>query len=107
MVFDMAIIRWVLSIIFAAIVVVFALHNRGDISIMWNPLSAQGYDVPLYLFGLICLLAGFLWGGFLVWMGGWTKRREVRRQAKAIRKLEGQLDKVNSQSGSGTSVTLA
>lgn len=94
----MFVVRWLLSIIFAAVAVVFALYNRQEMSIVWDPISYNSFGVPVYLFGFACLLLGFLWGSILMWLGGWAKRREVKKQAKVITKLEKQVELSNENS---------
>ena len=98
----MKFIRWVLSIFFAAFCVLFALYNRHETTIVWNPVDYQDLSVPVYAFGLGLLLVGFFWGVLVSWFGGWAKRREVKRQAKVISGLEKQIELSNENVSGST-----
>jgi uncharacterized integral membrane protein len=84
-------IRWIAGLFMTAVVVLFALGNRAPVEIAWNPLSER-ISLPLFLPILIALAAGFLAGGFSVWLNGAQARAEQRRQRKLIRELEKQVD---------------
>lgn len=81
-----------------AAVVLFALGNRAPVEMAWNPLAAR-MPMPLFLPVLIALAAGFLAGGFSVWLNGAHARAEQRRQRKLIRDLEKQVENAAAKAG--------
>ncbi len=91
-------IRWIAGLIMTAAVVLFALGNREPVMLGWSPL-AEPAQMPLFLPVLIALAAGFLAGGFSVWLNGAHARAEQRRQRKLIRELEKQVEDAAAKAG--------
>lgn len=76
-----------LSLLIMAVVVVFAVLNRGDIQVMLTPLHAP-VDAPLYAVILLSLLFGFIAGAAMHALFGMERGRQLRAQARTIRRLE-------------------
>ena len=87
------ILRWILSCVLGVSVIAFSLANRGQIELIWSPVHAP-VSLPLFLPVLIGMTAGFLFGGFMVWLNGATVRSERRSQKKIIRDLEKQVEAI-------------
>lgn len=88
-----AILRWLFACAMTIVVIAFALVNGQAVEIIWNPFYPPA-DMPLFLPVLIAAAAGFLCGGFAVWLNGAAARREQRRQKKLIRTLEKQVEEM-------------
>lgn len=86
-----AILRWLFACAVTVAVIAFALVNGQSVEIIWSPFHLPA-TVPLFLPVLIAAAAGFLCGGFAVWLNGAAARREQRRQKKTIRTLEKQVE---------------
>lgn len=86
----MKIVRWLLGMIVAVIVVLFALSNRQAVVVGFWPLD-DGIGLPVYLVALVPLLGGFLAGSVLTGVRGFKYRRIARRQSRRVAQLERQL----------------
>ncbi len=75
-------LSWVFMLPAAAAVIVFAVANRGVVSVdLWPfPISVEA---PFSLFLLTGLAVGFAFGAFGAWMSGAGARARVRAQARA------------------------
>lgn len=76
----------------ALAVVLFAVANRANVRISFDPISRDAplltYDVPLFIVVLVALAAGVLIGGFAAWLAQGKHRkaaRRSRREAEALR----------------------
>lgn len=91
----MAFFRWIAGFVMAVLVSAFAVMNREDVSFVWSPVH-DPVQVPMYLVVLGALVAGFLFGGFVVWVSGSKVRREKRLQKKEIKNLEKHIVKLEN-----------
>lgn len=82
---------WLLTLPFLVGAIVFAIHNRADISIIVNPFHAA-VTIPLYVPVLCAIAIGFLFGSVMTWAAMGRLRAQKRAQAKQIKLLEKQLD---------------
>ena len=80
-------IRWIVSTIATITIIAFAVANRGNVSITWSPIHEQT-ELPVFLIGLVGMGFGFIVGGFMVWLNGSARRREMRKLKKTVKKLE-------------------
>jgi len=80
-------IRWLIFFPVLLAAILFAVSNRDLVSIAFWPFI-NALWVPLYLAVLISLVAGFLLGGLVVWIGGARVRREHRHRGRRINALE-------------------
>lgn len=86
----MFIIRWILGFTVAITASIFAVLNRQDVTLFWNPIGSDSITVPLYLAVLGFTAIGFVIGGFVVWMNSGRLRSERRQQKKEIKTLKRQ-----------------
>lgn len=94
-------VRAVLSLIVTVAMVVFAVANRGDVTVIWSP----GHDplvAPLFAVALGFMIAGFIVGAILVWLNNTGRRQNYRRQKREIRRLRHDLDAANENGHTGT-----
>src|SRR5215472_16893918 len=94
----MRIVYWVLVAATAAVCAAFAISNRPPVSLVLWPLPFA-IDLPLYLLVFAVLLIGFVLGAVTAWLGGWRRRRELRRSRRRIGTLEGELAAARPQFG--------
>ena len=86
----MRLMYWALVAIGAVIVTLFAVSNRGDVSLGLWPLPFAA-DVPLFFVVLLPLVLGFAAGRLAGWFSARGRRRELRRRARRIEALEREL----------------
>lgn len=82
-----AFLKGIIGFVIAIAVVIFALANRGAISVVWSPVHSPA-EFPVFSLVLVSLLIGFVAGGGMVWLNDMPLRRERRRQKKHIAGLE-------------------
>ena len=82
--------RWALTAVVALLLMIFAVANRGGITLNFWPLPVV-LQAPIYLVVLIALLAGFLIGALVVWILAGRARRAARQRAHRIDELEREL----------------
>jgi lipopolysaccharide assembly protein A len=94
----------------AAGLALFAVANRAPVAIGLWPAPFL-LEAPLYLVVLLALLVGLLTGALIAWVGGWPRRRELRRQRRRIAALERELSATQAQfaapAGSGSAALSA
>ncbi|HTV46518.1 MAG TPA: lipopolysaccharide assembly protein LapA domain-containing protein [Stellaceae bacterium] len=74
----MRILYWLLVLVAAAVLSLFAASNRQAVSLGLWPLPYL-LQLPLYLTIFLSLLAGFVVGVLVAWIAGRRWRREARR----------------------------
>lgn len=89
----MAILRFIIGFTFTILIAGFAVMNRFDVNLMWSPLH-DSVMVPFYFVLLGALIVGFVFGGCLVWMNGGHVRRIKRQQARDIKILEKEIERL-------------
>ena len=92
----MRLITWIIGITVALVSVLFAVSNRGPVSITMWPFPFA-VDLGLYAVVLTSVFAGFLVGALTTWVAAGKHRRRVRRQRAEIRALETELDGLRSR----------
>lgn len=90
----MALIRWIIGFLIAAAAAVFAISNRHQVKIFWNPIDPP-FELPLYLIGLGFMGFGFILGTLMVWLNGASGRRARQHQRRQIKNLEKELKAIN------------
>ena len=81
---------WIVVVLLAAGLALFAVSNREAVALGLWPLPFQ-VGMPLYIAVLGALLIGFLSGVLAAWVGGRRRRRENRRRGRRIAALEREL----------------
>jgi uncharacterized integral membrane protein len=77
------------TLLVAFVLVLFATSNREETSL--DIFSLVQITAPLYIITFLVLLAGFLFGGFVVWNAGRKRRRAARQAQKRAQTLEAEL----------------
>ena len=90
----MAIIRFIIGLVFTVLVASVAVMNRFSVDLVWSPVN-DSISLPFYVVLLGALLVGFLFGGMLVWINGGSVRSEKRKQKREIKILEKEIHKQN------------
>jgi len=75
-------LSWVFMLPAAAAVIVFAVANRGVVSVDLWP-TPVAVEAPFSLFLLTALAVGFAFGAFGAWMSGGRARAQARSQARS------------------------
>jgi len=87
---------WLLFLPFAALIAVFAVNNRGEVTLGLDPLPYT-VSLPVYMAVLFAVLGGFFVGSALVWVAQGKWRRMARhntRQLNALKRdISGQREK--------------
>lgn len=93
-------LKFVLALIVAIVIGVLAVANSADIAIrLWPDLSGYGvplapeFALPLFVFGLLCGLVGFLLGAAREWMREGRVRGEGRKARREAVKLKRKMDR--------------
>lgn len=79
------VLSWIVGIPLAAVIVMFAVANRGSVRVSASPLPFE-IDLPLYLVVLGALGLGLLAGALIVWIASLRHRHRARvaeRRAEA------------------------
>lgn len=99
-------LKFAIALIVAVVIGVLAVANSGDVPVrLWPDLTEYGVmvapaiSVPLFVFGLLCGLVGFLLGAAREWMregrqrsGGRRARREADKLRAKVHELAGDED---------------
>ena len=83
--------RWLLLAPLMALVVLFALSNRQQVSLSLWPLDLT-WQAPLAVAVLLVGALTFLLGALMVWVTSLPHRRRARRAADEIRRLEQEVE---------------
>ena len=84
------ILAWVLIPPLAVVLALFAIANRGDITISVDPLPFT-VELPLYLVVFGATAIGLIAGYLVMWISGYRTRRDFRRTRKRLAQIEGEL----------------
>lgn len=83
-------IRLICACLVAAVIVSFAISNRETVTLALLPFPWVA-EMPLYLFGLFTLMAGFLWGSTHSLAERFNKHLQVRDDKKRIEALQAEV----------------
>jgi uncharacterized integral membrane protein len=78
---------WIVGLPVLVAVVLFALDNRGDLVLGFWPVPWK-VSLPIYLWVLGFVLAGFLFGGVVAWISGHRKRAALHRARLEVERLQ-------------------
>ncbi|MEZ5787875.1 MAG: LapA family protein [Xanthobacteraceae bacterium] len=85
------IIAFIILVPLAIVIVALAVANRGSVAISFDPVNATDplyvAHVPLYLLMLALVILGVLIGGAAAWLKQGRWRRQSRRQAYELRRV--------------------
>ncbi|MGQ0674557.1 MAG: lipopolysaccharide assembly protein LapA domain-containing protein [Rhodospirillales bacterium] len=94
------ILAWLIGPPVLAGAILFALANRGALSLSFWP-SSYALAGPVYLVVFGCILAGVALGGAAAWLAYGRKRALLRERAREIRRLEGEIEDLKRRLGDG------
>lgn len=91
------IVGWLVLVPLCLLVLVFALANRHQVAVNFNPLitadeAAPGFGVPLFLVIYAVLFLGISLGGLAVWLTQGAHRRAERRLRRDNERLTAELE---------------
>jgi lipopolysaccharide assembly protein A len=89
-------LTWIITIPISLLAVSFAVSNLTPVTLALWPLPWQ-LVVPAYALGLVPLLAGFLLGGAVTWLGGFRQRKLAKVARLQIQTLERDRDAVGQR----------
>jgi uncharacterized integral membrane protein len=89
-------VRWLLILVVAIFLVLFAVSNRQGVEVTFWPFPVV-IDSPLSLVVLGAVLLAFLVGQFVAWLGAQRWRQEVRQKQRRIEALERELAATQAQ----------
>ena len=85
----------------ALLIVLFAVGNRGPVTVALDPMAAQppllSFALPLFLLLLIVLIAGVVIGGAAAWMRQSRWRRRARRLAAELKTSRAETETLRRQ----------
>ena len=98
-------IKFGFAALVAIIIIVLAVANAGEIPVhLWPDLTAYGVPaapsvvMPIFVFGLICGLVGFLLGAAREFLREGQVRSEARQSRKEAAKLKSKIDELTAES---------
>jgi uncharacterized integral membrane protein len=91
-----AILKFLITIFFVAVLLWLAFANRESVSVTWSPLHDPA-SIPVAAIILVAIVAGFIWGSLIVWLNSAPLRRDRRMKAKDINRLEKELNQATQQ----------
>ncbi|MFV0473408.1 MAG: LapA family protein [Pikeienuella sp.] len=99
-------LKFAIAAIVAVVIGVLAVANSADVSVrLWPDLSEYGVDlapsvtIPLFVFGLLCGLVGFLLGAAREWMREGRLRSHGRRARREAETLRAKVDELAGDDG--------
>jgi putative membrane protein len=107
-------VRYLCIAIFAVALISVALANRGMVSLQVLPTEVSGLfavnpsmQLPLFIVILGSVLAGLLIGLVWDWIREYGERAEAAKQAREMRRLQRELDKLKAQKHEGKDEVIA
>lgn len=94
----MRILNSIVAILFALLVVLFAVSNRTEVDIALWPFPFQA-TMGVYAVVLLAVLVGFLAGLIAAWFAAAPRRRERKRLRGQVKELEQNLVRAQQQVG--------
>lgn len=96
------IVGWLVLVPLCLVVLVFALANRHQVAVNFNPLvaaqeTAPGFGMPLFLVIYAVLFIGISLGGLAVWFTQTGHRREEKRLRRENEELRTALDRARRE----------
>jgi len=90
------VVYWLVTLVVAVIVVIFAISNRDMVTVAFWPLPVL-FEMRLCLLVIAAAIVGFLFGEMVAWISGRRWRREARRRGRRVDALERELAATQSQ----------
>ena len=83
--------KFIITIFFVAVLLWLTFANRDAISLVWSPVH-DAASVPVAVLILAATVFGFIWGALIVWLNTAALRRDRKRKAKDVARLEKELN---------------
>lgn len=90
-------IAWIVTIPVAALVVLFALMNRQQVTLSLWPLPWD-ISAPVFLFTLGAVVFGFLFGAIVTFFSGGHTRQKLREARRALAESQDEVARLKRQS---------
>ena len=91
-------LSWLLSLLFIAVIVVFAVSNRHTVAIdVWPLPDSMNPTFRLFVIVLIPAAVAYLLGWFVGWVYAGRHRAKARRQAERIDRLTAEIRRLRSR----------
>lgn len=91
-------LSWLLSLLFIAVIVVFAVSNRQTIAIdVWPLPDSMNPTFRLFVIVLIPAAMAYLLGWFVGWVYAGRHRAKARRQAERIDRLTAEIRRLRTR----------
>jgi hypothetical protein len=91
------IIKLIILVPVIVLAVLLAVANRGDITLMLDPLQREGgpsVQVPVYLVVLVAIMLGVIMGGIATWLAQGRHRRAARAARREVASLRAEADRM-------------
>ena len=85
------------------LLLVLAVNNRQSVTLSFFPLPYE-IDLPLFLFGLVMLLGGYIWGGFTGISKRFSAHYQVKREKQRAAALSNEVTGLRAQQAAQESV---
>lgn len=91
-------LTWLLSLLFIAVIVVFAVNNRQTVAIdVWPLPDSLNPSLRLFVIVLLPAAATFLLGWLVGWVYAGRHRARIRRQAERIDRLTAEVRRLRAR----------
>lgn len=87
---------WILAGTLAALAGLFALNNRGELTVDLWPLGPQT-QMPVFVALVGALYIGFLFGAVVAWLAGGAARKRARDMARKAATLDIELQELKAR----------
>ncbi len=85
------IVLWICGVVFALIVIAFAVHNLGRVAVDLWPLPYTAHW-PLFFVVLVSIAIGLVLGLLVAWFAGGRTRKVARERRREVKTLERKLE---------------
>lgn len=99
-------VKFAIAFLVAVVIGVLSVANSGDVTVRaWPDLadygiaSAPAATIPLFIFGLLCGLAGFLLGAAREWLREGRVRGAARKAKREAAALRAKVDELSAEKG--------
>lgn len=95
----MRVVYWILAGVLAALAGVFALGNRGDVTVDFWPVGPS-FAMPVFVALVGALYIGFALGAIVTWLAQGRTRRRAREAVRRAAALERELSQARGTAAS-------
>ena len=98
-------LRLTLLILILLVVVAFTVSNRGDVDLSLYPLPFE-ISLPTYLFFLLTLATGYLWGNLTNGLSTFRHKRMAKKEGAKVDALKQEVSSLRAQQATATTPSL-